>query len=391
MKLCMIRRLLVVFAVGASVWLNCAAQLPKPKKSDPVLTLPIEPVARLRPPALPLPTPHLLRLAAVGDLMLGSWVVDKIRRDGVDYPFDSTRVIIQSADVAIANLEAPFTAGGQQFPDKTYTFRVPPEFSRGVQRAGFDVVTLANNHILDYGCEGLADTRAALDAVGILHSGAGPNRQHACQPVYWQQGETRVAFIGYSFTYPTEFWATKSGCGTCHPSEQMVEETLHQARAQADWVVVSFHWGEEKRTTPKDYQIYFAHLAIDNGADLVLGHHPHVLQGMEVYRNRLIAYSLGNYAFGSYSPSARDSAILKVILDDNGLLYARVIPVSVTNHFVEFQPRILNGAEAARIIADLNRLSAPLNKGRDILAEDGSLSPFPPMKRQIADLDQLGW
>ncbi|MBN1543741.1 CapA family protein, partial [candidate division KSB1 bacterium] len=355
---------------------GCAAQVPKPGLPDKLLTPVFAPMERMRAPALPQPESRLLHLAAVGDLMLGSWVIDKVERLGVDYPFDGTRSVVQAADVAIANLEAPLTDGGAEFADKTYTFRVPTHFAHGIRRAGFDVVTLANNHIVDYGCDGLADTRTALDSVGVLYCGAGANREQACQPVIWEQGNRRVAFIGYSFTFPTEFWAGRDRCGTCHPSEILMEETIRQARNQADWVVVSFHWGQEKRETPKEYQVYFAHRAIDSGADLVLGHHPHVLQGLEIYRNRLIAYSLGNYAFGSFSRNARDSIILRVLLQDNGLLFARVVPISVYNHSVEFQPQLLFGSEAERVVRDLNRLSAPLNNGRSVLRSDGVLLPL---------------
>ena len=138
-----------------------------------------------------------------------------------------------------------------------------------------------------------------------------------------------------------------------------------------DFIVVSFHWGAEKSETPKDYQFFFAHLAIDSGADLVLGHHPHVLQGLEIYKNRLIAYSLGNFAFGSYSRFATDSIILNVYLTDDGLFYARCIPINVDNREVEFQPDFLIGEQGQAVVSKLMKLSLPLNSHQDILDHSG--------------------
>jgi hypothetical protein len=102
----------------------------------------------------------LMNIAATGDLMLSSWVIDVIREQGVDYPYDSTRFIISAADLALANLEAPLTSGGDRFQDKQFTFKVPPDFVHGIKNAGFDIVNLANNHIMDYGREGLITTLA---------------------------------------------------------------------------------------------------------------------------------------------------------------------------------------------------------------------------------------
>ena len=115
----------------------------------------------------------------------------------------------------------------------------------------------------------------------------------------------------------------------------------------------------------------YGHLAIDSGADLVIGHHPHVLQGLEIYKDRLIAYSLGNFSFGSYSRSARDSIILQVRLDHRGLLIAQVIPISVYNYDVEFQPRIINGPSRESVIQTLNQLSLSLNGGKEIIRKSG--------------------
>ena len=174
-------------------------------------------------------------------------------------------------------------------------------------------------------------------------------------------------------TFPTEFYAKKDTAGTAYPEPELMQQSLKFWDNLVDFTIVSFHWGAEKRETPKDYQIYFAHLAIDSGADLILGHHPHVLQGVELYKNRLIAYSLGNFAFGSYSKHAVDSIILKAHLNSNGLDYAQCIPINVDNREVEFQPAVLNGERKEAVLSKLTTLSLELNSGRNILGSSGIL------------------
>ena len=307
---------------------------------------------------------------AVGDLMMGGSALSIIRTKGSEYPFEPTKSILRTADIAMANLEAPFTLKGEPF-EKTFTFRVPPEFVQGIYDAGLDVLTLANNHILDYGPEGLFSTMALLDSLGIAYCGAGRTIKEAEDGVILQRGHWRIGFLAYSLTYPAEFWATSSKSGTAYPHPQRMEKNIRMLKEEVDLVVVSFHWGGEKMVRPKSYQRRYGHQAIDCGADLVIGHHPHVLQGLELYKDRLIAYSLGNFVFGSYSKNARDSIILKVRYDRQGLLLAEVIPISVFNYDVKFQPRLLEGVSREKVIRTVKELSIPLNRGKDIIRKSG--------------------
>lgn len=309
-------------------------------------------------------------LVVVGDLMMGGSALPVLHQRGSDYPFDLTRTHLRTADIALANLEAPFTHSGKAF-EKTFIFRIPPEYAGGVARAGFDVLTLANNHILDYGPEGLLSTVMVLDSLGIAHCGAGPDLLAAEKGVVVKRGLWRIGFLAYSLTYPTDFWATLGKMGTAYPYPDRFKECLRMMREEADLIVVSFHWGGELKTEPKPYQRLFAYRAIDWGADLVVGHHPHVLQGLEIYKDRLIAYSLGNFVFGSYSRNARESIILKVRYDQMGFLMAEVIPISVFNYEVQFQPRLLEGALREKVIQRLNGISIDLNGGRKIIRESG--------------------
>ena len=327
-------------------------------------------VRRTTEPANPA---SLITIAAVGDLMMSSWIIDIVKEKGVDYPFDSTRALLQSADIAIANLEAPLTETGQSYEDKTYTFKVPPTFIDGIKRSGIDVVTLANNHILDFGIKGLSNTIAILDSNNIKHCGGDKDRQTACAPTIINYYGIKIGFLGFSMTFPKEFWAKQDTWGTCYPDEALLHRVIKECEEKADLTVVSFHWGAEKRETPKDYQIFFAHKAIDFGADLVLGHHPHVLQGLEMYKNKLIAYSLGNYVFGSYSNHAKDSIVLQARLTFNGLLSAQVSPISVHNATVNFQPVLHKGEKRKAVINHLNQISKELNGNRNILTDSGEI------------------
>jgi len=314
--------------------------------------------------------PQVISLAAVGDVMMSGGAASVINSRGIEYPFIHVLSVLQNADIATCNLEAPFTEDGTPF-DKKFTFRVKPSFAGALEHAGFDVVCLANNHILDFGDGGLASTMAVLDSIGILWCGAGSNRKQAESPAFIKARGIKVAFLAYSLTYPAEFWAGPDSYGTAYPGGGRIKEHIASARDSSDFVVVQFHWGGELRTAPKPYQRWYAHMAIDAGADAVIGHHPHILQGIEVYRNKVIAYSLGNFVFGSYSRHARTSAILRLRFSGTDVLLAKVIPVSVDNYSVNFSPVILAGSQKDAVISGLNSLSAGLNTGEHLISKSG--------------------
>jgi poly-gamma-glutamate capsule biosynthesis protein CapA/YwtB (metallophosphatase superfamily) len=296
---------------------------------------------------------------AVGDVMVGGSMQATVQAQGPDYPFAGTAGLIRQADIAIGNLEAPFGTTGKPFK-KRFTFLVPPRSATGLGNAGFDVVALANNHILDYGPEPLKHTLRLLDSLGIGHSGAGMNLDQARKPAIVARKGLKVAFLSYSRVHPTQFWATAKRPGTAPATESQVRADILEARKQADVVVASFHWGAELMDTPKCYQRDLAHLCIDAGADLVLGHHPHILQGLELYKGRLIAYSLGNFVFESRSRKCTESAMLEVAFTKAGPARARIVPLCVDNTKVIFQPTVVGGPEGKTVLAHLAALSEKL-------------------------------
>jgi len=183
-------------------------------------------------------------------------------------------------------------------------------------------------------------------------------------------GYTRVAFLAYSLVFPEEFWAGPEKPGTAFGHERYVRADVAAARRRADVVVVSFHWGREGQTGLRDYQTLLAHAAIDSGASVVLGHHPHVLQGVERYKDGVIVYSLGNFAFGSYSKTATRSVIALFGFRNRQLRDLRLVPIDVNNVEVVFQPRPLVGRDATEVVEHLKQLSREL--GTVLEDRDGS-------------------
>ena len=301
---------------------------------------------------------HLV-IAAVGDIMLDGSAREIMQEQGYDHAFDKMRPWLQKADIAFGNLEGPLTERGEPAPDKKYLFRSPPaKVAEALKAAGFDVVSLANNHSLDYGSVGLADTIAALDKVGVHHVGAGENLAVARQAAILQRNGLKVAFLAYSLTFPEEFWATANRAGTVFGYREIVEGDIRAAKQKADIVVASFHWGQESKTQLRPYQVALGHAAINAGASLVIGHHPHILQSVERYKDGVILYSMGNFAFGSYSPNAKVSALAEIEFNGNKLTQVRLQPINVFNIQVLFQPQPLVGEAAANVISHLQQLSS---------------------------------
>lgn len=305
-----------------------------------------------------------IKVIAVGDIMLDGTARPVLGENGYDYPFAQVKRYFAGAQVVFGNLEGPLTERGAPEQDKTYVFRSPPQkVSQALKDAGFNVVSLANNHTLDYGAEGLMQTMEALDAAGIAHAGAGATLSQARQPVIVQAGGKRIAILAYSLTLPESFYAQANKAGTAFGHEAVVRHDIAAARRQADIVLVSFHWGQEGKTALRDYQVQLGHAAIDAGAAAVIGHHPHILQAVEHYKDGVILYSLGNFTFGSYSKDAKVSAVAELIFEGDRVQTLRLQPINVDNFQVVFQPQVLNGPAADRVVAELTDLSAQRHTG----------------------------
>lgn len=312
-------------------------------------------------------------ITAVGDIMLAGSGDKTYRRHGYDYPFDATREILRQSDVVTGNLEAPVASKGVEFTGKRFRFKAAPLAAKALKNAGFTHLSLANNHILDFGEEGLQQTLAALDANTIVYSGAGLSLSSARKASIIGVKGVRIALLSYSLTYPDEFYAGVDRPGTAPGYASIYTADIRKAKESADCIIVSFHWGGEGLDRPKPYQVAAAHRAVDAGADIVLGHHPHVLQGVEYYGKGVIFYSLGNFAFGSLSKTSARSMIARIIFD-GGISEVEIIPLNVLNSEVRFQPKPLDGRRARKAAEVMDMLSIPM--GSRIAAREGRFLVF---------------
>lgn len=316
-------------------------------------------------------------IAAVGDIMLGHRAGPWVRKEGPEYPFVHVLPVLREAQVVIGNLEAPISTRGTAVENKKFTLRADRDAVDALHAAGIGVVALANNHILDFGPLALQDTLLTLGERGILWSGAGMDLADARAPALLKAGDRTIAFLSYSLTFPVEFYASPGRPGTAPGYKDFVRRDIQAVRSRADLVVVSFHWGAELMPTAKDYQQELGRKAIDWGADLVLGHHPHILQELELYRERLIAYSLGNFVFGSESDRTNTSIILLCTFEGKSLVRVEAVPLDVNNYRVAYQPRVLNGKRAEAVIGEINAVSEKFGTRLDLRDGRGVLELTP--------------
>ncbi len=256
-------------------------------------------------------------LAAVGDVTFGAGAMTR----GPVFPWTGVGATLRDADIATANLEGAISTRGVAVADKQYTFRGPPTAAQAAARTGgIDVVTLANNHTVDFGREALLDTIGHLRAAGISTVGAGRGPEAARRPAVLERGGLRVAFLGYSQVPPESFFAAVGRPGTVPAHETQIAVDVRAARRHAELVVVWFHWGVELQPEPTFTQRRLAEAALNAGASVVLGAHPHVLGAVtEPLPGRLVAWTLGNFIFPSVRDETVQTAILTVRLDARGV------------------------------------------------------------------------
>lgn len=267
--------------------------------------------------------------------------------NGPAYFFQNVKSIFEADDLTIVNMEGTLTESTSR-QDKTYAFKGPAEYTQILTDGGVEAANLANNHSRDYGEQSYTDTIAALDAAGITSFGYD-------RTAVMDVNGVKVGLVG---TYEL---ADGMGC-----EDEMISNIKAVEEQGAQIVIVSFHWGLEKENYPTENQVNLAHSAIDNGADLVLGHHPHVLEGIEVYNGKNIVYSLGNFCFGGNSnPSDKDTMIFQQTFTvQNGELVednvTNIIPCSISSESGRnnYQPTPLEGDEADRVRGRIEEYSS---------------------------------
>ncbi|UCG23512.1 MAG: CapA family protein [Chloroflexota bacterium] len=305
----------------------------------------------------------VIHLSAVGDLMLDRALGYAITSGDSSFPFRAVATELAQADITVGNLESALGDRGQPAA-KSYTFRAPPAAADSLASAGFDLLTLANNHALDYGPEALIQAMELLAESEIAIVGAGVDEPSARRPVILEHMGLKIAFLGYVDVpievsgFDTREWsATGSTAGLAWADLGHIGQDVAAARQQADTVIVLLHSGHEYVQPPSPAQVEAAHEAVDAGADLVIGHHAHVLQGVEFRDDAVIAYGLGNFAFEiDGDPS---TAILNVWLDTGGVRQLEFSPAIVQQGG---QPRIATSEEATEIRRMVYYLTSLLNE-----------------------------
>lgn len=271
-----------------------------------------------------------IRMVFTGDVYIGNYVSNVYESVGVlGVVADSLADRMRTADLAMVNQEFAFSTRGVPMKDKQYTFRVDPKKVSLLTELGVDVVSLANNHTLDYGVEALCDTLETLKKSEITYVGAGETLSEAKTTRYVQIHDQTIALLSASRVIPVSEWgatATRPGMFTTYDPTALMEE-IKTARQNADVVIVYVHWGLEHKEYPESYQRTMGKQFIDAGADVVIGSHPHILQGFEYYNGKLIAYSLGNFIF---SETIQKTALFEVWLDADNELHYSIVPCTTT-------------------------------------------------------------
>lgn len=266
--------------------------------------------------------PDFVNLAFLGDIMLDRGVKSSVLKNfSGDYSalFENMEDLNKS-DIVFANLEGPVSDQGRDL-NNLYSFRMDPSVMPALKGAGFSVLSVANNHVGDWGRDAYLDTLAHLKENEILYTGGGVNKADAEAPVIIEKYGTKIGFLGFSDKGPNSMQATTDNAGLLVASNPRFDEIIANAAKQVDDLVVSFHFGEEYQAKHNDRQEYLAHRAIDDGAKLIIGAHPHVVEDFETYKNGFIAYSLGNFIFDQkFSADTMQGMLLEIKLYKNGSL-----------------------------------------------------------------------
>lgn len=278
-------------------------------------------------------------LTFVGDVMLARKVSEKIKYDH-KYPFKETEKILKSSDITFANLESPISNKGSPAINKRIIFKALLKSDKSLEFSGINIVSLANNHILDYGEKALLDTiktlkRINIKSVGLYYHKKTWNGFSIKRFEVIKRKGVRVGFLAYTSIIPGNFPPTQKRPGVMSTRffRKAVKQDIKELKKQADVIIVSLHMGREyKINNITKYQFKYAHEAIDAGANVVIGHHPHVLEKTEKYKNSLIFYSLGNFVFDQKEKNHKGvskSIILKVLFSGKKIKSYKIIPVEI--------------------------------------------------------------
>ncbi len=274
-------------------------------------------------------------IAFAGDTTQSDVFAEATSWRSMSYPFEDVDHIFEGADISFVNLETCVSDRGESEKKEGFGFRTEPKYLEVYTSAGIDIVSVANNHVRDFGMDALHDTFSNLTEYGLDYVGAGENLSEAEKLVTYEVNGITVGFTACNMINMNPAWyATdeRAGLNCVDFSEsQRYLELVKKYDEQCDVLFVSVHWGVEYTNAITEEQEQFAHLLCDNGADIILGHHSHVLQPVESYKNSMIFYSLGNFLFYKMDDYAGQTAIFEIEIDKNGFLSGKLSPVFISN------------------------------------------------------------
>ncbi len=292
----------------------------------------------------------------------------KIERFNIDYtsieskygyPFEKITSFMKEKDLVLVNLEAPLS----NHPRIQGHFINDPQYARVMKDSGISIVSLANNHIFEAGEIGFLDTISHLNNAGISYTGGGMNLEEARRGKFIQMRDMKFIFLSYTQFCNHRYTSMAADYPGILPMDrELMLEDIKSARRRADFIFVSLHWGFEDQPTVHPKQTEIAHLLIDSGADGIIGHHPHVPHGIEVYKKKPVIYSLGNFIFGFYEPKWTDNILAEVIIEEKSIRGIIIYPISGRGRDL-YQPEVLNGHRANSLLQELKMRSAVFNTG----------------------------
>ena len=271
---------------------------------------------------------------------------------------------MQNADIMMVNHEFQFSTRGEPMEDKQFTFQTDPKNVQILLDLGIDIVSLANNHSLDFGQDALQDTFVTLDEAGILYAGAGDSKERAEELQVIEVNGKKFGFLAATRVIPVAGWDVRNkqpGLFTTYDDTRLVER-IRESKEECDFLTVYVHWGIEREEYPEEYQNVIAKHCVEAGADVIIGAHPHVLQGIEFIEGKPIFYSLGNYIFNNSTPK---TMLVKVLIKSDDTVEYSLIPAFATNG----QTQVMEGAEAEKLYTYMNEISV-----KNYVNSDGSVT-----------------
>ena len=271
---------------------------------------------------------------------------------------------MQNADIMMVNHEFQFSTRGEPMEDKQFTFQTDPKNVQILLDLGIDIVSLANNHSLDFGQDALQDTFVTLDEAGILYAGAGDSKERAEELQVIEVNGKKFGFLAATRVIPVAGWDVRNkqpGLFTTYDDTRLVER-IRESKEECDFLAVYVHWGIEREEYPEEYQNVIAKHCVEAGADVIIGAHPHVLQGIEFIEGKPIFYSLGNYIFNNSIPK---TMLVKVVIKADDTVEYSLIPAFAVNG----QTQVMEGAEAEKLYTYMNEISV-----KNYVNSDGSVT-----------------